>query len=160
NELNSSQKQPKDSIQIIKDKVYKNKRLYEQFVDSISKIYPEHAVNKKKITVLPHYTFTTKYILEDEVVLQYILDKDHGYGLLTSSNKSIFFEIKDVPVLIEDIKLLRKQSSQWFVHQEQVTAYQKNANSIFQKLIPPSVHTLVKGKKITIVPDYTLQQIS
>ncbi|GGX15698.1 CHAT domain-containing protein [Aquimarina muelleri] len=160
NELNSSQKQPKDSIQIIKDKVYKNKRLYEQFVDSISKIYPEYAVNKKKITVLPHYTFTTKYILEDEVVLQYILDKDHGYGLLTSSNKSIFFEIKDVPVLIEDIKLLRKQSSQWFVHQEQVTAYQKNANSIFQKLIPPSVHTLVKGKKITIVPDYTLQQIS
>lgn len=160
NELNISQKLPKDSIQIIKDKVYKNKRMYEQFVDSISKIFPEYALNKKKITVLPHYTFTTKYILEDEVVLQYILDKDHGYGLLTSSNKSIFFEIKDVPVLIDNISLLRKQSSQWFVHQEQVTAYQKNANSIFQKLVPQQVYTFIKGKKVTIVPDYTLQQIS
>ena len=160
NELNTSQKLPKDSIRAIKDKIYQNKRLYEQFVDSISKIYPEYAVRKKKITVLPYCTFTSKYTIEDEVVLQYILDKDQGYSLLTTSNKSVFFEIKDVPVLIENISLLRKQSSQWFVHQEQLTAYQKNANSIFQKLVPQQVYTLIKGKKVTIVPDYTLQQIS
>ncbi|MHA7056115.1 CHAT domain-containing protein [Aquimarina sp. M1] len=160
NELNNSEKTTKDSIISVKDKVYHNKNLYEKFVDSITKIYPEYAANKKKIIVLPYKTFSKKHISDKEVVLQYILDKNQGYGLLTTSNKSIFFEIKDVPKLQQNIRLLRKQYSDWFRTQEQLTAYQKNANLIFKKLIPQQVYTQLKEKKVTIITDYTLQQVS
>ncbi|WP_299255893.1 CHAT domain-containing protein [uncultured Aquimarina sp.] len=160
NELNNSKKIAKDSIISIKDRVYHNKNLYEKFVDSITKIYPEYAANKKKIIVLPYKAFSKKHISDKEVVLQYILDKNQGYGLLTTSNKSIFFEIKDVPKLQQNIRQLRKQSSDWFRTQEQLTAYQKNANLIFKKLIPQQVYTQLKEKKVTIIPDYTLQQVS
>ncbi|WP_271782299.1 CHAT domain-containing protein [Aquimarina algiphila] len=160
NELNHSTTNPKDSLQLIKDKVYRNKRIYEKFIDSISHVYPIYAANKKKITVLPYSTFNATYISEEEVVVQYILNKNQGYGLLTSIAGSVFFEIKDVPILQKNVLSLLKKSSQPLLNQEELDMYHKNANAIFQQIIPQEVYDVVKGKKLTILPDHTLQQIS
>ncbi|WP_062061675.1 CHAT domain-containing protein [Aquimarina longa] len=160
NKLNTIRNQSEDSIQSIKDQIYKNKQVYKQFVDSISHTYPKYATNKKKIAVLPYQLFTTKYISDKQVVLQYILNETQGYGLLTTKNKSIFFEIKEGNTLQDDILTLHKQSSRWFANQEQLMTYHKNANTIFKQLLPEQVYKHVKEKEVIIVPDYTLQQIS
>ncbi len=160
NELNHLTIQPKDSLQLIKDKVYHNKRIYEKFIDSISHVYPAYATNKKKIKVLPYSTFNATYISGEEVVVQYILNKNQGYGLLTSIAGPVFFEIKDVLMLQENILDMLKQSSQPLLNQEELTMYHKNANAIFRQIIPQEVYEVVKGKKLTILPDHTLQQIS
>lgn len=160
NELNLAKNQHKDSVQRIKDTIYEDKRMYEKFVDSIADAYPEYAVNKKKIEVLPYDRFTADYISDQEVVLQYILNKDKGYGLLTTTNESVFFEIEDITALQKNIFILQKQSSDWLSNEEQLTAYHKNAHAIFRQLVPSQVYKYCTGKKITIVPDDTLQQIS
>ncbi len=160
NELNIAKNNPKDSLQFLKDQIYRHKRIYERFVDSISQAYPKYAANKKKITVLPYKTFRTKYISDQELVLQYIFNKNQGYGLLTSSNKSIFFEIDQVAQLQQSIQIIQKQSSNWFSDQEQLSGYHKNAHVVFKRLVPQVVFEAIKGKKITIVPDHTLQQLS
>lgn len=160
NELNISKNKSKDTIQQLKDKIYKEKRTYEKFVDSIAHAYPEYAENKKKIKVLPYSKFKANYISDQEIVLQYILNKNQGYGLLTTTNESVFFEIDDVEGLQENILTLGKQSSQWFKNKEQLTAYHTNANSIFKQILPQQVYELSIGKKLTVLPDYTLQNIS
>ncbi len=160
NELNISKDKSGDQVQSLKDKIYASKDKYERFVDSIALAFPKYATNKKKITVLPYKTFETKYVSNEEMVLQYILNKDQGYGLLTAKDESVFFEIKDVTSLQEHIYTLRKQSSQLFQEKEDLIVYHENANKVFQQIIPDRVYQKIKGKKLTILPDYTLQQVS
>ncbi len=145
---------------LLKEAIYEHKRIYEQFVDSLTIAFPDYAATKKKITILPYHHLKKKYTTDQEVILQYILNKDQGFGLFSSATKSILFPIHEVTQLNTDIFTLYKQLSHSFSNQEQLTQYQKVSYLVFQKLIPDEVYELIKGKKLTIVPDYTLQQLS
>ncbi|WP_103069755.1 CHAT domain-containing protein [Aquimarina sediminis] len=160
NTLNTAKILSQKNIQSIKEEIYQNKRNHEKFVDSISPIYPEYTASKKKIVILPYSKFTTQYISDKEVVLQYILNKNQGYGILTTMNQSMFFEINKTNQLHKDISDMQKQTSQWFSNRTQLNAYHEVSNRVFQKIIPSEVYSLIKEKKLIILPDYTLQQIS
>ncbi len=160
NELQHKAYTSKNTIAALKDTIYNHKRRYEQFVDSLSVAFPNYAAIKKKVVVMPFNTFKKKYTTDQEWVLQYILNNDLGFGLLTSAAQSILFPIDGIDQLHTDIFVLHKEVSQPFSTQEQLTAYQELAHRIFQQLIPKEVYEQVIGKNLTIIPDHILQQLS
>ncbi|WP_108869649.1 CHAT domain-containing protein [Aquimarina aquimarini] len=160
NELNNTQKPSKNTLLFLKNKIYKNKHIYEKFIDSLTQTFPEYSSNKQKIEVLPYELFKKKYISNKEVVLHYILNDRQGFGILTTVGGPTFFKIHDVTTLQEDITTLRKQCSHWFSDQAQLSNFQKKSHHIFKKLIPDIIYSQVQQKNLTILPDYTLQQIS
>ncbi|MGY3793810.1 CHAT domain-containing protein [Aquimarina sp. 433] len=160
NRLNTLTDTSEDALQKTKKEIYNHKKNYEVFVDSLHLLYPDYAINKQKIKVLPYDSFTSQFISDQEVVLQYILSEDGGYGIFHSRDQELFFKIPRVNELSQDITLLNKQVTNWFRNEEELKAYHKTAYQIFQKLIPSSVFSILKGKNITIIPDYALQQLS
>ncbi|WP_299898430.1 CHAT domain-containing protein [uncultured Aquimarina sp.] len=160
NRLNTLTDTSEDAPQKTKKEIYNHKKNYEVFVDSLHLLYPDYAINKQKIKVLPYDSFTSQFISDQEVVLQYILSEDEGYGIFHSRDQQLFFKIPRVNELSQDITLLNKQVTNWFRNEEELKAYHKTAYQIFQKLIPSSVFSILKGKNITIIPDYALQQLS
>lgn len=160
NRLNTLTDTSEDDLQKTKKEIYNHKKNYEVFVDSLHLLYPDYAINKQKIKVLPYNRFTSQFISDQEVVLQYILSDDEGYGIFHSRDHQLFFKIPSVNKLLQDITLLNKQVTNWFRNEKELKAYHKTAYQIFQKLIPTSIFSYIKGKNITIIPDYALQQLS
>lgn len=160
NKLNTLDNISKDSILKVKKEIYQHKRSYEVFVDSLNISYPEYAINKQKVEVLPYSNFTRNFISDKEVVLQYILNEDQGYGILHAKGKSIFFELLNPKELIRDIHIANHQVTTWFKDQDELRTYHKIAHHIFNQLIPENVYSLIKEKNVTIIPDYALQQLS
>ncbi|WP_158237298.1 CHAT domain-containing tetratricopeptide repeat protein [Aquimarina sp. MAR_2010_214] len=160
NTLQHHTNESNDTVAILKDIVYKRKRTYEQFMDSLTIAFPDYAATKEKITILSYTDFKKKYTTNQENVIQYILNDDQGYGLFSSTTKSILFPIHDVIQLNADIFTLYKQLSHPFSNQKQLTMYQNVSYRVFQKLIPDNVYDLIKRKNLTIIPDYVLQQLS
>ena len=160
NKLNTLDNISKDSILKVKKEIYQHKRSYEVFVDSLNISYPEYAINKQKVKVLPYSNFTRNFISDKEVVLQYILNEDQGYGILHAKGKSIFFELLNPKELIRDIHIANHQVTTWFKDQDELRTYHKIAHHIFNQLIPENVYSLIKEKNVTIIPDYALQQLS
>jgi len=160
NRLNTNINAPEDTLVKIKKEIYQHKRDYEIFVDSLDIHYPEYAVSKQKIKVLPYATFNNKYVSDQEIVLQYILNEDQGYGILYTENEKVFFAIPNPKDLTRNIGVLNNQITSWFKNQKELKAYHKTAYHIFNQLIPENIYSLIKGKNITIIPDYALQQLS
>ncbi|WP_299431998.1 CHAT domain-containing protein [uncultured Aquimarina sp.] len=160
NKLNTLTSVSKDTLLKTKKEIYQHKRNYQVFVDSLSLQYPEYAINKQKIEVLPYLDFTTKYTSDKEMVLQYILNEDQGFGILHTKDQQLFFEIPNIKELITDISLHNSQIINWFTNQQELITYHKTAYRIFNQLIPEHVYSLIKGKNVTILPDYALQHLS
>ena len=159
NEFKNFETTSSDSLESVKRKVYDHKQIYNTFVDSLVKAFPEYASIKKKIDVLPYPDFKTTFISEDEVVLQYILNDKQGYGLLTANDETEFFKLDEVENLNEKIVSLYGQLTDLATNREKLTAYNSLSHQVFKQLIPEKVHEKIKGKKLLLVTDYILQQI-
>jgi len=159
NELQNSNSKSQDTLSILKSTVYDNKKMYNTFVDSLSLAFPEYAKLKKKVDVLPYKNFKNIYISQDQVVLQYILNDEQGYGLLSSANQTRFFKLDTVNLLNDDLVSLYSQLTDMTSNREKMAKYSESSNSVFQRLIPEEVYNEINGKKLTIVSDHILQQI-
>ncbi|WP_109299764.1 CHAT domain-containing protein [Aquimarina sp. AU474] len=143
-----------------KRKLYISKRKYEIFIDSLVQTYPEYRKYKKLIPIISYEHVLSKYITKDELILQYITDNHKGYGLLLTPQKPILFQLNNTTDLFTDIKKLQQLVTQKFITNQQKQDYNKFSHQFFQKLIPKVIFQHIKGKKVTIVPDYMLHQIS
>lgn len=159
NELQNSTTKAQDTLSALKSTVYDNKRMYNSFVDSLSKAFPEYAKIKKKVDVLPFDDFKKSFVSEDEVVLQYILNDEQGYGLMTSADQTHFFKLDNVDLLNENLISLYAQLTDMTSNREKMKKYSELSNSVFKRLVPEEVYDEIKGQKLTIISDYILQQI-
>ncbi|GAB5476437.1 MAG: CHAT domain-containing protein [Maribacter sp.] len=148
-----------DSIAVVKRNVYLNKRTYNTFVDSLTRAFPKYASTKKKVEVLPYSEFKKKYVSSNEIVLQYILNNEQGYGLLTTENENLFFKLDNLEQLNENIISLYGQLTGHISNQDEIKAYNTLSNEVFNALVPSRVYEKVKGKKLVLVTDHLLQQI-
>ena len=148
-----------DSLASVKQEVYKNKQNYTAFVDSLAKAFPAYADIKKKVDVLLYPNFKTKFISDDEVVLQYILNDEQGYGLLTADDYTEFFKLDAIENLNERIISLYGQLIDMATDRDKLAAYNTLSHQIFKQLIPGKVHQKIKDKKLTLITDYSIQQI-
>jgi len=142
-----------------KDRIYQSKRVYEQFADSLAVNFPNYANLKRKVEILSHQNFMDSFVSEDEVVLQYILNDEQGYGLLSSDDATFFFELEDINNLNGKIIELYGQLTDLVSNREKINKYNTTSNVVFEALIPDAVYQMIKGKKLTIVNDYILQQL-
>jgi len=112
------------------------------------------------VDLVNYNDFKQEYISEEGATLHYILNQNKGFGLLHTAHVSHLFEIDSVPQLQEQIGLLNQKLSQIITTQSELNAYNQLSSQVYQQLLPPLVHDHVKDKKLTIIPDYTLQQLS
>ena len=159
NTLHTTESDTTDTIALLKNEIYNHKRAYNEFTDSLTTAFPEYAKLKNKVDVLPYAVFKDNYISDDEVVLQYILNEEQGYGLLNSTDRSLFFQLDTTGQLNNNIIELYTQLTDLVTNREKLAAYNKLSNTVFQELIPTAAYEIIKDKKLTIITDYTLQQI-
>ncbi|MEO9891619.1 CHAT domain-containing tetratricopeptide repeat protein [Aurantibacter sp.] len=143
----------------LKDEVYKSKRRFEQFSDSMIVNFPNYANLKKNVEILSHQSFKKSFVSEDEVVLQYILNDEQGFGLLTTNAETVFYELENIEGLNESIIELYGQLTDLVSSREKIKKFNTNSNFVFKELIPDKVYQKIKGKKLTVVSDYILQQL-
>ncbi|WP_339715969.1 CHAT domain-containing protein [uncultured Kriegella sp.] len=159
NELQLNSSKSSDEIEILREKVYANKRHYDQFNKALSIAFPKYANLKKKADILPYTDFKRTYASNEEVVLQYILNDEQGYGLLSSTERTIFFKIDDPHLLNEKIISLYKKLTDFVASKKKIADYNRLSHEVFNALIPERVYQSIRGKKVTIVTDYILQQL-
>ncbi|MUH34680.1 CHAT domain-containing protein [Zobellia amurskyensis] len=145
-----------DSLEVLKTTIRNNKYKYERFIHSLEVSYPNYAKFKKKVDVLPLNDLQTKYITEDKATLHYILNEEDGYGLLTTTDTTLLFRLKNIPKINEEVELLIAALADGVSDIDNFTTI---SNKVFQDLIPEKVYQKILGKQLTIIPDYTLQQI-
>ena len=159
NELQNTSNPSKGNIDGLTAKVFKSKRIYDVFTDSLTTFFPDYAKLKKQVNVLAYAKFLENYISNDEVVLHYILNNEQGYGLLSAKGHPYFFKLENVPglnnKLVQLYGLLTDQTSDRARRAE----YNTLAQQIFIELVPKVVFENIKGKKLTLVNDFILQQI-
>lgn len=161
NNLNLQQKSSSnDSILAHKQKLYAQKRAYKKFIDSLSNHFPEYAAYKKQLPILDYSAMQSQYTSTDEVVLQYILDKEKGFGLLHTDQESILFEIKNIEDLLKDTQSFNTLITTPFASTSEQKKYRQLAYRIFQNIIPESIFSKLKNKKAKIISDYVLQNLS
>ncbi len=159
NELQNTSATHNDTLTVLKQQVYKNKRQYNKFVDSINLAFPDYAQLKSKLELLSYDSFIKNYTANGEVVLHYILNEEQGYGLLSSSEEILLFKLHDVPKLNKNTAKLYGQLTDLVSNKKKKDAYTDNAHQVFSTLIPTSIYQKIKEKKVVIIPDYSLQQI-
>ncbi len=147
------------SIIVSQKEVYTHKIAYQRFMDSLHQKFPSYILHKQKANVMPYSQFSQKYMLPKKAVLHYILNDQQGYGILSVNAHSYFFKIENASSLQKDIIAFRNHCKQWFSTQEDFSSFNTISNRIFNQLIPENIYPLLKDKEITIIPDYTIQQI-
>ncbi|NER14520.1 CHAT domain-containing protein [Leptobacterium flavescens] len=105
-----------------------------------------------------------KKIKEDEVVLEYHISIDDGYGIYTNREKGYLlmitqsetrlFEIPDLPSLKEEITSLLRYFESPFRTNGEISDFTALSNRVFKRLLPSEeIRLSIKNKKLTIVPD-------
>ncbi|WP_198439741.1 CHAT domain-containing protein [Pareuzebyella sediminis] len=147
---------PHDSLTAIKHTIRSQKYAYERFLDSLEKNYPQYAKFKKKIDFLALDDYRTEYLTDNKASLHYILNEKDGYGLLTTTDTLALFQLDYINQLHKDLKQLRTYLSSGI---SDIHTLNTISNRLFNILMPKELFDHVKGKQLTIIPDYTLQQI-
>ncbi|MCK8521355.1 CHAT domain-containing protein [Aquimarina sp. D1M17] len=159
NELQNAIIQSKNNLDSLKNDIYRLKSNYSNFVDSLRIEFPEYIALKRDVKLLPYTSFQKRYVTENQMVLQYILNANQGYGLLQTSTESMFFELKNVETLNNKISRLYLMLSNLVWDTKKTTSFNRVSNDVFNQLIPDNIYKKIKGKKLTVIPDYTLQKI-
>lgn len=135
------------------------KRAYDRFATLLTTSFPDYAKLKKKVDVLSYKRFKANHLSEKEVVLQYILNEEQGYGLMSSPDQTFFFKLNNIKELNEKILGLYAQLTDVSSSKVKLANYKNIAHDVYRILLPEKVQRTIKGKKLTIVADYLLQQI-
>lgn len=146
----------KDTLKVYKDRLYFKKALYEKFVDSLEQVFPQYAKFKKKVEVVNLKSLREIYISEHKHTLHYLLNEEVGYGLLTTTDEQLLFDLEVSKGLINDVESLSKQLSGEKI---EFKNFAHVSHSVFNALIPDFVYTKIKGKNVTVVSDHILQKL-
>ena len=146
----------KDNTDSLKSSVNENKYVYQEFIDSVNTAFPDYAKFKQKAAILPFNELKSNYLSNQQAVLHYILNEDDGFGLLSTHDTSILFQLDDTAKLNEDIDTMIHLLSNG---RSDTNILYTTSYSLFKKLIPETIYTKIIGKQLTIIPDYTLQRI-
>ncbi|WP_103068345.1 CHAT domain-containing protein [Aquimarina sediminis] len=138
--------------------LFKHKKEYEIFINSLEKDYPGYYHYKKEIDICSFDEGYSKIISPSTGIIQYILTKNEGYGIFITDSDIHFFKIPDVQLLNDQIKTITTLTSKPFTTQQQLDTYITLSFSIYQKLFPfRDTLQLLSNKRILVIPDYTLQ---
>ncbi|QCW98890.1 CHAT domain-containing protein [Aggregatimonas sangjinii] len=159
NELQIATATSDGALEELRESIADQKREYDRFTALLTTAFPDYAKLKRKVDVLPYKKFKAHHLSEKEVVLQYILNDQQGYGLMSSPDQTFFFKLENPKELNEKLLELYAQLTDVSSSTEKLSNYKNTAHEVYRSLLPEKVQNTIKGKKLTIVADYLLQQI-
>jgi len=137
----------------------KNKE-YQSFMDSMKRTFPKYIKAKQNVSITSLAAVINEYQATKAAFVEYILHKTDGYGIYYDGEMPIFFKITDVPKFQQNLEILKKYMTKRVMNPSELKAYQGIGYAIFQQLFPfENAAERLKDKKITIIPDETLQYI-
>lgn len=155
----------------LKDSLFDLKFAYQNFNDSIQKIYPQYFKNKK-IGQQISLKEVKKQLDNNTAILSYTInyidyddfneEKNNKsiIGLLTTKNKSISFSIENAKETIDYLNSYRNLISKPFSNKEDIEEFRKVSFHLFDKLFPSNeIKEMITGKQLLIIPDNDLQNI-
>nr|WP_321236351.1 CHAT domain-containing tetratricopeptide repeat protein [uncultured Psychroserpens sp.] len=132
---------------------------YNRFVDSLDIDYKLYYKSKKPVVVIDINQLKTDLFNTNDTYIEYILDDKEGYGIVITKEAIQLFEIENCETL-KDLALdYRTLLEHPFPDKASVENYTSISNTLYDALFPEKIRTLIKGKKLTIIPDYYLQNI-
>ncbi len=149
----------KDSISEL---LIKQKIKLERFQDSLSKKYSEYFSNSSLPKIVP---FSEVNLEDDHTIIQYAMAArvagvtPNAYGMLITNDTTKLFKIEEVEILLKNIEKLRKKLDQPFTTSEDITSYKMIASELYNQLIPNTIQSELKNKKVTIIADHMISFI-
>ena len=152
-------------IKQLKDSLFDIKFAYQNFKDSIQKVYPQHFESKAKVK-LTSLQNVQQQIDNETVIVSYAIQDDEttainiSSGLLIGKDKTIPFSIANIKKLKDDLHVYRQLISKPLNGKKEIQQYNTIANSLYNSLFPSEeVKNLIQNKKVVIIPDDNLQNI-
>jgi CHAT domain-containing protein/tetratricopeptide (TPR) repeat protein len=147
------------TIESLKNKVFKYKKQQAAFIDSLETEYPKYYNYKKNIKTVTLQNVQSA-LQTDELVLLYIVGKEKGFVALISSKTIQLKELPKTELLTEMTTQYKEAVLKPFVKNEDKDTYIKIAKKLYQELIPfDNSEAHLAQKRITIIADGVLQYI-
>ncbi|RBW58020.1 hypothetical protein DS884_09095 [Tenacibaculum sp. E3R01] len=149
-----------------KDSLFDLKVSYQNFKDSIQKIYPQFSNQNNNIKQVS-FNQVKSNLHKNDIKLYYTLnasnvddDKQSMIGLLISKNKDIHFKIKNIDSVLLGISAYKKLISKPLTQKQELARFKKVSYSLYNQLLPTKkIKDLIKNKNISIVSDVSLENI-
>ncbi len=149
----------------IKNKLFNLKLELQSFSDSLTTIFPKYIPqnNKlKKVLSLKEVQNTIKDT--NTCYLSYVWNKTENqfnalYGIAITKNKTHSFKINDLASFNAKATKFKDIISKPFSNIEDKNNYLKTGYSLYNDLFPMEIRTLIKNKKLVIIPDSDLSNI-
>ncbi|WP_458627592.1 CHAT domain-containing protein [Winogradskyella sp. PC D3.3] len=132
---------------------------YNNFINTLSIGYKSYFKTLQSPEVIDLFALKQHIPTKNTAYIEYILDDKEGYGLLITDTKTIFFEIKNCKELKNYTTQYRRLLETPFQDKEVISLYKSVSNKIYKSLFPDEIKADIGGKKLTIIPDYYLQNI-
>lgn len=142
----------------LKNSVFKYKKEYNSFVDSLETNYPKYYNYKKNINIVTLQE-VQKNLQENELVLQYIVGKEKGFVALISPKAIKLEALPNTEILTKTVETYKESVSKPFVNKKDKKTYQTVAKKLYQQLIPFKESNALFQKRVTIIADGMLQYI-
>ncbi|SED63499.1 CHAT domain-containing protein [Tenacibaculum sp. MAR_2010_89] len=149
-----------------KDSLFDLKVSYQNFKDSIQKIYPQFSNQNNNIK---HVSFNQvkSNLHKNDIKLYYTLNtsnvdanKQSMLGLLIAKNKDIHFKIKNIDSVLLYITEYKKLISKPLTQKQELARFKKVSYSLYNQLFPnKETKEIIKNKNISIVTDVSLENI-
>lgn len=156
NQLNDSYYTNKDSLK----NIHNNYKIdYANFVKSLEDKYPEY-YNYKIPAELSSLKKVRENLDNKTIIIEYVLDKNDGYVMYASKEKTELYRLDDIALLQTKIKSFNEIISKPFNTNSDKEQFNDLSNYLYDKLLPKRSSQIFNNKKkIIIVPDYILQTI-
>ncbi len=134
---------------------------------TIKEAYPDYKdINEFSI---PSLSEVQQQLKENEVILEYHISADNGfglspntqtgYGLLITPNKTHLYEINNLDTLKTSLNLLLAQLKNKQHNNSEINKYKEHSIAIFNQLVPNAIREDIQGKTLTIIPDNYLSNL-
>ncbi|MDY8134896.1 CHAT domain-containing tetratricopeptide repeat protein [Aquimarina sp. 2201CG5-10] len=138
--------------------ILKEKKIYEDFLNSLEKDYPSYYNYKKEINISSYNESYQKVVNDNTSLIQYILSEKEGYGILMSKQEKYFYKLPEVSELNRELLKIGRFLGDPVFSLEEQKSYQELSISVYKKLFPfPDAENVLQNKKVIIIPDYILQ---
>ena len=153
NEIHYANNSEIDSLK----RILNNQKInHTNFLKSLQNEYQAYYESKMPSQIINLDTFQ-KTLNDEDLVLEYVLDKTDGYLLSISKNKVEIFNFKNAEELIDKINSYNELVAKPFNTNADKTRYENLAFELYKTLLPKNVSEV---NKLIIIPDYNLQRLS
>lgn len=139
------------------------------FQDSLTLAFPDYILSIEKYEP-PSVEDLQKELEHQDVLLEYHVTQDSGFGIAPNTNKIYglfissehvdFFEILDTNSLEKNVSSYLHKNQSPLIHTEEKQSYQKLTFDLYDKLFPDTIRDKMIGKKLWIIPDHFLTKVS